>query len=40
MIEVFGRDLRAVIPGLKTSRPRVDGEREHRYHGVGLKGVL
>jgi putative DNA primase/helicase len=39
-IDVFGRDLRAVIPALKTARPRVDGDRERRYVGVGLKGVL
>ncbi len=35
--QTFGRDLRAVIPGLKVVRPREDSGRQHRtYQGVGL----
>jgi putative DNA primase/helicase len=33
----FGRDLRAVVPELKTFRPRVNGAQEHGYSGIGLK---
>ncbi|NQU20949.1 MAG: DUF3854 domain-containing protein [Candidatus Nealsonbacteria bacterium] len=33
----FGRDLRAILPALRDSQPRVDGERARTYNGVGLK---
>ena len=34
----FGRDLRAALPGIKTSRPRTpQGERERLYEGVAVK---
>jgi putative DNA primase/helicase len=33
----FGRNLRAVVPELKMSQPRVDGSRERRYERVGLR---
>ena len=34
----FGRDLRAVVPGLKVDRPRLEGGgRERRYLGIALK---
>ncbi len=33
--QTFGRDLRAVVPGLRVVRPR-DGDRERRYRGVRL----
>ena len=33
----FGRDLRAVVPGLKTSQPRTGtGQRLRYYEGIGL----
>jgi putative DNA primase/helicase len=32
----FGRDLRAVIPGLGMSQPRIEGTRVRRYEGIGL----
>ena len=35
--QTFGRDLRAVVPGLRVSRPR-DGEHRRVYVGVGLSG--
>jgi len=37
-VQTFGRDLRAAVPGLDTSRPRdsVSGERVRYYQGVGL----
>ena len=34
--QVFGRDLRAVCPGLRISRPRANGGRTRVYEGVGL----
>ena len=33
--QTFGRDLRAVVPGLRVVRPR-DGDRERRYRGIRL----
>ena len=33
----FGRDLRAVVPSLGTSQPRVDGGRPRHYTGITLK---
>jgi putative DNA primase/helicase len=36
--QTFGRDLKAAIPGLRTTQPR-DGDSRHRsYEGIGLKG--
>jgi putative DNA primase/helicase len=35
-VQTFGRDLRAVVPGLQTVRPRDGDGRERRYVGVGL----
>ena len=32
--QTFGRDLRAVLPGLKVAQPRIDGSRERRYSGI------
>jgi hypothetical protein len=37
---IFGRDLRAAVPGLRVERPR-DGDTRHRlYVGVGLPADL
>ena len=38
-MQTFGRNLRAVLPGLRTVRPRdADGdERQRRFQGVSLK---
>ena len=33
---IFYRNLRAAVPGLKHTRPRKDGNREHVYEGIGL----
>jgi len=35
--QAFGRDLHAAIPGLVVRRPRVDGERQRVYEGIGLQ---
>jgi putative DNA primase/helicase len=35
--QVFGRDLRAAVPGLRIVRPRDDGGRERVYQGVALR---
>jgi len=35
--ESFGRDLRAALPAIKDSRPRVAGARPWVYEGVGLR---
>ena len=32
----FGRDLRAAVPGLRVSRPRMDGDRVRVYEGIDL----
>jgi len=34
--QTFGRDLRAVVPGLNVIQPREDGDRLRLYQGVGL----
>jgi putative DNA primase/helicase len=34
--QVFGRDLRSVVPSLRVARPRHDGDRERRYIGVSI----
>lgn len=36
--QTFGRDLRAVVPGLAMVRPRVEGSRQRSYRGIGLHG--
>lgn len=37
-VQTFGRDLRAVVPGLDTIRPRTgDDARERRYSGIGIR---
>ncbi len=35
-LQTFGRDLRAVIPGLKIRRPRDGGDRTRCYQGIAL----
>lgn len=35
-IQSFGRDLRAAVPGLRVSQPRLAGGRTRLYEGVGL----
>lgn len=32
----FGRDLGAIHPSVKRTRPRIEGEREYVYQGIGL----
>ncbi len=36
-VQSFGRDLRAAVPGLKTSRSRSDEGRARYYEGIGLR---
>lgn len=36
-IETFGRDLRAVVPGLRKRRPRTEFGRTHVYIGIKFK---
>jgi phage/plasmid-associated DNA primase len=36
-VQSFGRDLRAVIPTIRVSQPRVDGGRERYFQGVRLQ---
>ena len=35
-LQTFGRDLRAAVPGLKTSYPRTGEGRTRHYEGIGL----
>jgi putative DNA primase/helicase len=35
--QTFGRDLRAAVPGLRTTRPHGGDNRERKYEGIGLK---
>lgn len=35
--QLFGRDLRAAVPGLRVHQPRGASERKRLYEGVGLK---
>lgn len=37
--QTFGRDLRAVVPNLRTIRPRDGDSRERRFAGLRLTGV-
>lgn len=36
--QTFGRDLRAAVPTIKTTRPRVKGRKTRFYEGITLKG--
>ena len=36
-LQGFGRDLRAVVPAIRTTRPRIGDERIRKYEGIGLK---
>jgi putative DNA primase/helicase len=36
--QTLGRNLRAVVPGLRSERPRDAGERDRWYRGIALKG--
>ena len=36
--QTFGRNLRAVVPGVRVERPRDDTERTRWYRGIGVKG--
>jgi putative DNA primase/helicase len=35
--QTFGRNLRAVVPGLRVSQPRDGESRERQYQGIGLR---
>ncbi len=35
--QMFGRDLRAAVPHIKTSNIRENAGRKRLYHGIGLK---
>jgi putative DNA primase/helicase len=35
--QTFGRDLKAAVPGVRTSRPRDAGERFRQYEGITLE---
>jgi ParB-like chromosome segregation protein Spo0J len=37
-LQNFGRDLRAVVPGVKMVQPRADGRRVRLYEGIGVDG--
>lgn len=37
-LQSFGRDLRAVVSGLKVSRPRVGGQQVRVYEGIDIAG--
>lgn len=37
--QVFGRDVRAAVPGVDVSRPRIGGQRVRVYRGIGLRDV-
>lgn len=38
-VQTFGRDLRAAVPGLRISQPRVEvGPRGREYQGIALRG--
>jgi putative DNA primase/helicase len=36
-INLFSRDLRAAVPGLKVSQPRINGKQTRVYEGLGLR---
>src|SRR5262245_11739125 len=37
--QIFGRDLRAAVPRLGTSQPRVKGIRQRHYTGLRLREI-
>jgi len=37
--QTFGRDLKAALPSLRSTRPRDDDNRHRSYEGIGLKGT-
>ena len=37
--QTFGRDLKAALPSLRSTRPRDDDNRYRSYEGIGLKGT-
>jgi putative DNA primase/helicase len=39
-IQIFGRDLRAAVAGLKIGRPREDGGRIRTYEGIDLSAAV
>jgi putative DNA primase/helicase len=39
-MQSFGRDLRAVVPALKITQPRVEGTQIRHYDGIGLANTL
>lgn len=36
-VETFGRDLRAAVPAIRLTRPRIDGDRPRWYRGIQLR---
>ncbi|MFG1346123.1 phage/plasmid primase, P4 family [Xanthobacter autotrophicus DSM 431] len=38
-IYTFGRDLRAVVTGLRVVRPRIEGHQTRFYEGIGIAGA-
>src|SRR5262249_31086495 len=36
-VQTFGRDLRAVVPGVRMARPRHGEGRKRAYHGIQLR---
>jgi putative DNA primase/helicase len=39
-VQTFGRDLRAVVSGLRVVKPRVDGRQARSYEGIGIAGAI
>lgn len=39
-LQSFGRDLRAAVPGLRVSRPRIGHEQVRIYEGIDLIGAI
>jgi putative DNA primase/helicase len=37
--QTFGRDIRAAVPGLRVSQPRVGGKQVRMYEGIALRDV-
>ena len=35
----FGRDLKAAVPGITTTRPRANASRARHYQGIALVGA-
>lgn len=36
----FGRDLRAAVPGLRVSQPRIGGKQVRMYEGIALRDLI